>query len=94
MEKNKELQWGKIKAILFDIDGTMSDSDDQLVAKVAGWLNPLGFLLGEKKQNKFARWLVMTVESPGNFIYNLTDYLNLDGLLIKFLNQLTQAKKT
>ena len=32
-----------IRAIIFDIDGTLSDSDDQMVAKVEQLLKPVAF---------------------------------------------------
>jgi len=83
----------KIKAILFDIDGTLSDSDDQLVANLERWLKPFLFLLSRKDQHAAARWLVMALESPGNFIYNLADRLDMDSLLIKLLNDRTRRKR-
>lgn len=87
------LEWGKVEAILFDIDGTLSDSDDQLVMKVEGWLRPFGWLTSAEKRHALARWLVMAAESPGNFIYNQADRLSLDSFLIKLLNQRTRARK-
>lgn len=93
MENTGNLQWDRIKVILFDIDGTLSDSDDQMIARVEGWLNPLRLFLSEKKQHQFARWLVMAAESPGNFLYNQADRLDIDGLLVKLLNRRTRRKK-
>lgn len=93
MENNGNLQWDKIKAILFDIDGTLSDSDDQMVGRVEGCLKPLGLFLPKEKQHQFARWLVMAAESPGNFLYNQADRLNIDGLLVKLLSRKSRSKK-
>jgi HAD superfamily hydrolase (TIGR01549 family) len=89
----KENHLKKIEAILFDIDGTLSDTDDQAVMKVAGWLKPLRGLISDKKRQAAARWMVMAVESPGNFFYNLADRLAMDSLLIKLLNRFSQNKK-
>lgn len=93
MENSGNLQWDKIKAILFDIDGTLSDSDDQMVARVEGCLKPFGLFLSKEKQHQFARWLVMAAESPGNFLYNQADRLNIDGLLVKLLSRKSRSKK-
>ena len=92
MENTENLQWGKIEAILFDIDGTLSDSDDQMVERMKSWLKPLEWFLSKEKHHRFARWLVMALESPGNFLYNLADRLDLDSFLIKLLNRRTRNK--
>ena len=39
----------KIKAILFDIDGTLSDTDDQMMKKAERMLSPLRLFLDDKK---------------------------------------------
>jgi phosphoglycolate phosphatase len=64
----------EIQAILFDLDGTLLDTDDQLVAKVAGWLRPF---LGSRAP-KFSRWLLMKIESPTNALITFADVLHLD----------------
>jgi len=87
------LDFGRIRAIIFDIDGTLSDSDDQMVLKVKGWLKPFRFFLSSQKQKAFARWLVMTLESPANFFYNLFDRLSLDSVFMRWLDSLTQNRK-
>ena len=64
----------EIQAILFDLDGTLLDTDDQAVAKAAKWLRPF---LGNRAP-KFARWLLMKVESPVNALITFADILHLD----------------
>lgn len=64
----------EIQAILFDMDGTLIDTDNQAVAEVARWLRP--FLGGRSPQ--LARWLVMKFESPTNAFITLADALHLD----------------
>jgi HAD superfamily hydrolase (TIGR01509 family) len=80
------LDVAKIQAVLFDIDGTLSDTDDQMMKKAQVVLKPLGLFLNEHRRHAAARWLVMAAEKPGNYIYNLADRFDLDSLFIKFLD--------
>jgi len=76
-----------IRAILFDVDGTLSDSDNHAVARVErllGW--PLFFVHSDWR-HAAARWLVMAAESPGNFIYNQADRFDLDSFFVRMLNR-------
>jgi N-acetyl-D-muramate 6-phosphate phosphatase len=68
------IPFSEIQAILFDLDGTLIDTDDQAVAKIAGWLRPL---LGSRA-SKFSRWLLMKIESPANALITFADILHLD----------------
>jgi N-acetyl-D-muramate 6-phosphate phosphatase len=83
----------KIQAILFDIDGTLSDSDDLLIKRIERWIKPIAFFLSPEKKHAFARWLVMMAESPGNYFYNLADRFDLDSFFIKMLNEGSLKKK-
>ena len=55
------IEVSKIQAVIFDIDGTLSDSDDLIVARLADKLEGLLFLRHAEKRRRFARWLVMRV---------------------------------
>jgi phosphoglycolate phosphatase-like HAD superfamily hydrolase len=87
------IQAERVKAILFDIDGTLSDSDDLMVQKVERILKPFYFFSTIEKQHSAARWLVMAIESPGNFLYNLTDLFDLDSLFIRMINNRSKKRK-
>lgn len=82
-----------IQAILFDIDGTLSDSDDRMVTKLEKSISRLLFFLKPARQHALARWLVMAIESPGNFIYNQADRFDLDSLFLKILNRRSLTRK-
>ncbi len=71
----------RIKALCFDIDGTLSDTDDQFVLKIVRWLTPLRFLFPKKDLHPFARNCVMRTETPGNFLYGIPDRLGIDDEL-------------
>ncbi len=63
-----------VDALLFDLDGTLLDSDDQAVEALARRLARLGF----RDSQRAARRLVMALETPGNAFLTLLDALGLD----------------
>jgi phosphoglycolate phosphatase-like HAD superfamily hydrolase len=67
----------RVDAILFDLDGTLIDSDDQLVDSVAGLL----FRLRLRHPRTAARRLVMAFETPVNALVSLADALRLDSVM-------------
>lgn len=69
-----QIPFSEIQAILFDMDGTLIDTDDEMTEKVARWIRPL---LG-KRGNKLARWIIMKIESPANALITLADKFHLD----------------
>ncbi len=78
----------RIQAICFDIDGTLRDTDDQYTLRLARWLSPLRAFLPYRNPLLLARWVVMALESPGNFSFELADRLRLDGHLDRLSSRL------
>lgn len=72
----------RIRAILFDIDGTLSDTDDQFVARLSRWLHPLRYLFPGRNPVPLARKIVMATESPASLLMGIPDRFGLDGSLI------------
>ena len=72
------LDLSKIKALCFDVDGTLSDTDDQFVENLASSLKIVKFLFSEGNPRPFARKIVMATETPGNAAYGLFDTLGID----------------
>jgi N-acetyl-D-muramate 6-phosphate phosphatase len=72
----------RVKALCFDVDGTLSDTDDQFVQKLVRFLNPIGFLLGQKDVHPIARRIVMFTEGPGNWVYSIVDRLGWDDKIV------------
>ncbi|GAB4527863.1 MAG: HAD family phosphatase [Anaerolineae bacterium] len=66
-----------IEAILFDLDGTLMDTDDQAVASLARRLAPLSSLF-HLSPDALARRIVMWAETPGNALMAFFDLLGLD----------------
>jgi len=68
----------KIKALCFDVDGTLSDTDDQFVERIVRFLNPIRFIFSNNDSRPFARKIVTATETPGNYLYGIPDRLGLD----------------
>ena len=89
MAARPPIPFEEIQAILFDLDGTLIDTDDQAVAKIVRWLRPF---VGQRTP-QFARWLLMKIESPANALITLADILHLDEPLKWFTNW-RQSRRT
>lgn len=68
-----------VQAVLFDIDGTLADTDDQAVDAVARRLHWLRWAAPAR----LARRLVMALETPANAALTGLDRIGLDGPLIR-----------
>jgi HAD superfamily hydrolase (TIGR01509 family) len=80
----------RIHALCFDVDGTLNDTDDIAVEKLARFLTPLRFLLPRRDALRTARRLVMWAESPGNALVGVPDWLGIDDNLAFLLNWLNR----
>jgi len=87
------LDRARIRALLFDVDGTLSDSDDHMVSRFASWLKFLDRLFKPGTAHRLARWFVHFAESPGNWLFQMADRLNLDPLLASFLDRRANQKE-
>jgi HAD superfamily hydrolase (TIGR01509 family) len=80
----------RIHAICFDVDGTLSNTDDVLVEKLERVLRPIHDLLPGQDPHRMARQIVMWSEAPGNFLLGLPDTLGVDNeiaAMMKLLNR-------
>lgn len=96
--KTDGIVWGtidasRIKGLLFDVDGTLSDTDDHMVDRLNGSLRSVSWLFRERNTKRFARGLVMVVETPANFIYHLIDRLGMDKFFAKVPGRFSGGKK-
>jgi phosphoglycolate phosphatase-like HAD superfamily hydrolase len=71
----------RIRGLCFDIDGTLSDTDDQLVERLARLLKTSPFLPRGRDPIKTARRIIMAAEAPGNWLVSLPDLLGIDDEL-------------
>ncbi len=70
-----------IDAVLFDLDGTLVDTDDQAVERLATCLRVVRWLFPDQDPTPWARWAMMQAETPGNSLLTLVDALGLDAPL-------------
>ena len=79
----------RIKALCFDVDGTLSDTDDLYARKVRYFLPRFFF----KDPEHTARRLVMWVEAPGNALLSFADTIGIDDEMIAFINWLSRHRR-
>ena len=83
----------RIKAICFDVDGTLSDTDDQWVMRFERLFMPFRKLMFGYDPHHTARMVVMGIETPGNIMYHVLDILRIDGHFAKLYSYLAQRMK-
>ena len=79
----------RIKALCFDVDGTLSDTDDLYAQKVSRLLPRLLF----RDPNRTARRLVMWIEAPGNALLGFADTIGLDDEMVAFIDWMSRHRK-
>jgi HAD superfamily hydrolase (TIGR01549 family) len=83
------LDIARIKALCFDVDGTLSDTDDLYAQKIVDILPR--FLFHDPMHT--ARRIVMWVESPGNALLGFADTLGLDDEMMAFIDWINRHRK-
>jgi HAD superfamily hydrolase (TIGR01549 family) len=86
------LHVSRIRALCFDVDGTLSDTDDVIVERLADLLKPVHFLFPKRNVKRVARRLVMASEAPANFLIGVPDILHLDDEMFALADWI--ARKT
>lgn len=82
-EEARLLDVARVRALVFDIDGTLSDTDDRWVKRLTRLAHPLRFLFPQRNPQPAVRSLVMAMDAPGNAVFALLDRLHLDGPLAR-----------
>jgi HAD superfamily hydrolase (TIGR01549 family) len=83
------LDISRIRALCFDVDGTLSDTDDQYAQRIANLLPR--FLFPNPMQT--ARRLVMWVEAPGNALLGFADTIGIDDEMTAFIEWINRNCK-
>lgn len=82
----------RIRGLCFDVDGTISDTDDAWVERITRLLAPLRRVLPQGHARRFGRWLVMFTESPMNAAYYWLDALSLDDNFGRLFDRAARKK--
>ena len=82
----------RIRALCFDIDGTLADTDDHIVARLAELLVALPGVSGRRAE-RWARQTVMMAETPVQAAYARLDALGLDVPLATLRRRLRAVRR-
>ena len=77
-----------IKALCFDVDGTLSDTDDLYTQKVSRFFPNFLF----KNPGYAARRFVMWMEAPGNALLGFADKAGIDDEMVAIINWLSRNR--
>jgi HAD superfamily hydrolase (TIGR01549 family) len=83
------LDTARIKALCFDVDGTLSDTDDVYTQKVVRFFPRFLF----RDPQHAARRFVMWAEAPGNALLGLTDTIGMDDEIVALIDWLSRHQK-
>jgi len=86
------LDLSRIKALCFDVDGTIADTDDHIVAQLAAAIDKVPGVSGRRSE-RLARQIVMGMETPVHGAYALLDQLGLDMPLHRLRSRLKAVKQ-
>jgi len=81
----------RIKAICFDVDGTLSDTDDLYIQKILPFFKTLHWLTPKREPAFLARRLIMNMETPGNELYHLLDRFKMDAFAGKIYSRINRS---
>ena len=82
----------RVRALCFDVDGTIADTDDHLVAQIAAVLDAVPLVSGRRAE-RVARQLVMGAETPVNAAYALLDRIGLDVPISRLRSRVRAARQ-
>lgn len=79
----------RVKALCFDVDGTLSDTDDFYSNEISRFLPRFLF----RDPNQTARRLIMWAEAPGNALLGLADTIGLDDEMTAVIDWISRHRK-
>jgi HAD superfamily hydrolase (TIGR01509 family) len=83
------LDLSRIKALCFDVDGTLSDTDELYAQKVALFFPRFLF----KDPIRVAHRFIMWIEAPGNALLGIADTLDIDDEMIAIIHWLSLRRR-
>jgi HAD superfamily hydrolase (TIGR01509 family) len=85
------LDLSRVRALCFDVDGTIADTDDHLVAQLAALIDAVPLVSGRRAE-RLARQVVMGAASPVNAAYGLLDRFGLDLPIARLRERIGAAR--
>jgi N-acetyl-D-muramate 6-phosphate phosphatase len=82
----------RIRAICFDVDGTLSDTDDLWTEQLSARLRLLVRIFPSRDPRVVARRLIMSAETPGNTVFTLLDWIGLDQPLAGLVDWMARRR--
>ena len=79
----------RIRALCFDVDGTLSDTDDMYAQRIQRFLPRPLF----RDPHRTARRFVMWAEAPGNGLLGLADTLGIDDEMVVVIDWINRHRK-
>jgi predicted PurR-regulated permease PerM/phosphoglycolate phosphatase-like HAD superfamily hydrolase len=92
VEDRGDVYPGEIDAVLFDLDGTLVETDDQTVESLARRLQPVGRLLPGKDPERAARHLLMVFEGPASRVLAILNRIGLDDHVLGLDDRLRRLR--
>ena len=86
------LDLARIQAICFDVDGTLSDTDDEWAARISSRLSAMKFLFKNRDPKPAVRSLIMVSETPLNLVYYWLDRLSLDDNFARLYEKMVMRR--
>ncbi len=80
------ISMARVRAILFDVDGTLADTDDAYIERVHDRLGLVRGLFPGRNARPFLRWALTTAISPANTLMGIPDILGVDTHLVNATN--------
>jgi HAD superfamily hydrolase (TIGR01549 family) len=82
----------RVRAVLFDVDGTLADTDDAYIQRAGRLMRRLSFIFPQKDPTNFLRWSLMISETPLNLLMGFPDWLGVDDELARLFDWLTTRR--
>lgn len=82
----------RIRGLCFDVDGTLSDTDDLYTLKFERFFRPFRALLPGRDSHHAARRFVMWAEAPGNALIGIPDRLGIDDELLSLAEWINKRR--
>jgi N-acetyl-D-muramate 6-phosphate phosphatase len=86
----------RVKLLCFDVDGTISDTDDVMVNKLYRWISFITSVYPSLDTYNIARRVILGLETPANLVFSIPDRLGIDdeiAWIISRFNKLGMGKR-